>query len=455
MIVYVGDEHQRFEEWSAEALERGRAVTRAPFGEPVPPEVAGASALLVDVGVEDSEGYEARCAWAKNLLRFRPEQPMFVWTEQMRAEQARDVIELGCAGILDHRVSPKVVADWMHRFLVDRSPLLMAHGAAMLLDAQGRMAIRGDRAVVLSPREFAVLEVLAASPGRVVGREVLLAEVWRGGLDVDERTVDATVSRLRRRLRVHLGLPGAIRTISRIGYVLQPTPATPLLGSRRSLSSAGPLRLLLVGLDGFSGLGPGGEVVAGIHGVRSSELEEDDNGVGGALVIADPREAWFGSLQRIRRRFPDAAVVLLDAGATERELLLAFRAGVHGFSSFVGSVAALPQWMAWAARKGARGSLAPSVALELLPDEFAVRVGGRREQLPRKDFEVLEYLVRFAGQTVTRERLRQSVWGGTLPGDSRSLDIRISHLRRFLRRHFQEGPPSIETIVGIGYRLRR
>lgn len=83
---------------------------------------------------------------------------------------------------------------------------------------QGATAVVGGRAVVLSPRERAVLAALASRPGRVLAKDDLLARLWGGG---DPHTVEVTVGRLRRRL----GPPGrAIRSVTRRGYVLDATP---------------------------------------------------------------------------------------------------------------------------------------------------------------------------------------------------------------------------------------
>jgi DNA-binding response OmpR family regulator len=66
----------------------------------------------------------------------------------------------------------------------------------------------------LSPKEFAVLELLLDAAGRVVSAEALLERAWDEAADPFSNTVKVTVSRLRRKL----GDPPVIETVPRAGY---------------------------------------------------------------------------------------------------------------------------------------------------------------------------------------------------------------------------------------------
>jgi uroporphyrinogen-III synthase len=84
------------------------------------------------------------------------------------------------------------------------------------LTVQGALARVGDRDVLLTDRERAVLHVLADARGAVVAKESLLRTVW-GDADADTHAVEVTVGRLRRRL----GVAGAaVQTVPRRGYRL-------------------------------------------------------------------------------------------------------------------------------------------------------------------------------------------------------------------------------------------
>ena len=85
------------------------------------------------------------------------------------------------------------------------------------LDRGKKRVSRSVREVQLSPTEFRLLEYLMQSPGRVYSRAQLLDRVWNSDAEVDERTVDVHVGRLRKNLsrgKEH----DPIRTVRGSGY---------------------------------------------------------------------------------------------------------------------------------------------------------------------------------------------------------------------------------------------
>ncbi|MEU6374764.1 response regulator transcription factor [Streptomyces sp. NPDC046909] len=82
------------------------------------------------------------------------------------------------------------------------------------LDPARREASRAGGQLVLSPKEFAVLELLLGAEGAVVSSEELLERAWDEAADPFSQTVKVTVSRLRRKL----GEPPLIETVDRAGY---------------------------------------------------------------------------------------------------------------------------------------------------------------------------------------------------------------------------------------------
>jgi len=82
------------------------------------------------------------------------------------------------------------------------------------LDPARRVAVRAGRRLDLSPKEFALLECLLASSGRVLSAEELLDRVWDEAADPFSSAVKHTMSRL----RAKLGEPAVIHTIREGGY---------------------------------------------------------------------------------------------------------------------------------------------------------------------------------------------------------------------------------------------
>jgi two-component system OmpR family response regulator len=90
--------------------------------------------------------------------------------------------------------------------------------------------------------------------------------------------------------------------------------------------------------------------------------------------------------------------------------------------------------------------------LELDPATHDVRRGDAAIELTAKEFALLEYFMRHPGEALTRSRLLEHVWDFAYDGDSNVIDVFVRQLRDKVDRPF--GASSIETIRGVGYRLR-
>ena len=77
---------------------------------------------------------------------------------------------------------------------------------------------------------------------------------------------------------------------------------------------------------------------------------------------------------------------------------------------------------------------------------------GRVIDLTSKEFQLLEYLARRAGQTVTRTMLLEAVWNLQFDPQTNLIDVHISRLRQAIDRDFS--PPLLHTVRGAGYCLK-
>jgi two-component system phosphate regulon response regulator PhoB len=87
------------------------------------------------------------------------------------------------------------------------------------MDLDAHRVRRGGRSVQLGPTEFRLLRHFLERPGRVFSRERLLDAVWPHDPEIDARTVDVHIRRLRKALNEG-GLPDVIRTVRSAGYSL-------------------------------------------------------------------------------------------------------------------------------------------------------------------------------------------------------------------------------------------
>jgi two-component system, OmpR family, phosphate regulon response regulator PhoB len=128
-------------------------------------------------------------------------------------------------GADDYVVKPFSVIELMARVraLLRRSRAEQIAGRVcfgdLYLDRLTRRVRRGDRDIHLGPTEFQVLKYLLEKPGRVLSRPQLLDLVWGRSAQVDERTVDVHIGRLRRKLSKGRERD-PIRTMRAAGYVI-------------------------------------------------------------------------------------------------------------------------------------------------------------------------------------------------------------------------------------------
>jgi two-component system response regulator RegX3 len=85
-------------------------------------------------------------------------------------------------------------------------------------------------------------------------------------------------------------------------------------------------------------------------------------------------------------------------------------------------------------------------------ERHRVTVGGESVQLPLKEFELLEILLRNAGRVLTRQQLIDRVWGADYVGDTKTLDVHVKRLRAKIEP--QPGTPKfLLTVRGLGYKF--
>jgi DNA-binding response OmpR family regulator len=90
--------------------------------------------------------------------------------------------------------------------------------------------------------------------------------------------------------------------------------------------------------------------------------------------------------------------------------------------------------------------------IQLDPDRHQVTVGDRSELLSAREYALLGYLIRHAGQVVTRQQILDSVWGAEPDVYSNVVDLYVHYLRRKLAALGQGD--AVRTVRGVGYALR-
>ena len=105
-------------------------------------------------------------------------------------------------------VPPRPSADSMER-------------GAIVFDLQRHAVFKDGKEVELTQREYELFKFLAATPGKVISRQELMAEVWQYDYYGDLRAVDVAVRRLREKIEDNPAEPSCVMTKRGVGYYFQ------------------------------------------------------------------------------------------------------------------------------------------------------------------------------------------------------------------------------------------
>jgi len=177
--------------------------------------------VLLDVLLPKLDGFTVLA----RLREVRPALPVIMLTARGQEEDRVRGLGLGAD---DYVVKPFSVPEFMarvHALLRRASPERVATKLAqgdIELDRDTRRVWRAGREIHLGPTEFRLLEYLLEKPGRVFSRAQLLDSIWGMAAEIDERTVDVHVGRLRKALsRGRERDP--LRTVRGSGYAFDET----------------------------------------------------------------------------------------------------------------------------------------------------------------------------------------------------------------------------------------
>ena len=178
------------------------------------------------------------------------------------------------------------------------------------------------------------------------------------------------------------------------------------------------------------------------------------------LVLLDlmlPDGSGYDVCRRLRQD-SDVPIVMLTARGEEADRVVGLELGaddyvVKPFSAreLVARVRAVLRRAEAGGREPDRGALEVG-DLRLDPAAHSATHAGAPVELTRKEFELLELLMRNAGLVVTRERVLEEVWDTNWFGSTKTLDVHVSGVRRKLGDD-PAAPRYLHTVRGVGLRF--
>ncbi|MEA5153931.1 response regulator transcription factor [Raineyella sp.] len=171
------------------------------------------------------------------------------------------------------------------------------------------------------------------------------------------------------------------------------------------------------------------------------------------LDIMLPGLNGYDVLKGIRKAEIWVPVIMLTAKDGDLDQVDAFDLGADDYLTKPFSLAVLSARLRALVRRGTppRPSVLAVGDLELDPASGRVSRAGTDIRLTAKEFALLEYLMRRAGDVVSKADLLDHVWDAAFDGDLNIVEVYIGYLRRKIDEPFRVR--TIETLRGRGYRL--
>jgi DNA-binding response OmpR family regulator len=195
--------------------------------------------------------------------------------------------------------------------------------------------------------------------------------------------------------------------------------------------------------------------VDGIEGLQTARRESPD------VIVLDlmlPRMDGLEVCRRVRAE-SDVPILMLTAKGEELDRVVGLEMGADDYLTKPFSMRELMARVRALLRRAGRphgydGAQINAGVLELEPRGRTVRKGGAEVALKPKEFDLLFYLARHAGQVFTREQLLENVWGYDFFGGSRTVDVHVRWLREKLEAE-PARPKHLLTVRGVGYKFVR
>jgi two-component system, OmpR family, alkaline phosphatase synthesis response regulator PhoP len=173
--------------------------------------------IVLDLMLPGLDGWEV-C----RKIRKEDDVPIIMLTARDEETDRLIGLEIGADDYVTKPFSPrevvaraKVILRRTHKTVIKPEPIKVG---GLVVDVERHQATQHGVALDLTPTEFKILEILAANPGRVFSRLQIVEQVQGYAFDGYERTIDAHIKNLRRKIETNPKEPQYIQTIYGVGY---------------------------------------------------------------------------------------------------------------------------------------------------------------------------------------------------------------------------------------------
>jgi two-component system alkaline phosphatase synthesis response regulator PhoP len=200
----------------------------------------------------------------------------------------------------------------------------------------------------------------------------------------------------------------------------------------------------------------GYEVISADDGVAGLERVFADDPDLLVLDVMMPRMSGLEVCKQVKARRPSLPIIMLTARGQEIDKVVGLELGADDYVTKPFSIRELMARIKAVLRRVPPQPAAPHVFrfgdVEVNARSNDVRRSGTPVELSTKEFALLTYFISHPGETLSRDRLLDAVWGYQNYPNTRTVDTHIVHLRNKLEPN-PEDPRFIVTVHGIGYKF--
>lgn len=173
--------------------------------------------IVLDLGLPDGDGLSLLREWRAGGFN----EPVLILSARDAVQDRVTGLDVGADDYLSKPFSIEELLARMRSLLRRQSSVketVLVH-QGIKLDLLGRTVHLNSKPIVVTSREFALLEIFMQNPGRILTRTLISEKIWESHYDVDTNLLDVYMSRLRAKFEAPLGKQ-VFKTVRGVGYQL-------------------------------------------------------------------------------------------------------------------------------------------------------------------------------------------------------------------------------------------
>lgn len=203
----------------------------------------------------------------------------------------------------------------------------------------------------------------------------------------------------------------------------------------------------------------GYETIMAVDGEEAVEKTEQENPDLILLDLMIPKIDGIEVCKLLRTRHINIPIIMLTAKSEELDKVLGLEIGADDYMTkpfspreVMARVKAVLRRTTSVLENGETLDTLSAGEIKIYLEQYEAYLAGEKLEFTPKEFELLVYFIRNKNRVLSRDVLLSAVWNYDFAGDTRIVDVHVSHLREKIEENTRK-PQFIKTIRGIGYKF--